>query len=138
MKEKELNCLGGIGYYIDWSLTSFEFVCSVHPPKESLLFDINEKWVFDDGHTTMVYCDKLNNAMKKSGYTEEVPPIKPIKKGTRVHVPRWSTEEGKFCPAHGYFEPLVLHFYRHVFLSEEECQNYCNHLNDFVKKIEPK
>ena len=138
MKEKELNHLGGIGFYICWDEPSFKFVYSAHPPKGGLLFEINEKWVFEDERTASIYCNKLNEAMEKSGHTKQSPPIKHIENGTRVHIADWSTEEGQFRPLRGYFEPIIQHLYRQVFLSEEDCQNYCNHLNVFVNEVAPK
>ena len=138
MNEKELNLLEGIGFYICWNGPSFKFVCSAHPPKEDLLFEINERWVFEDERTASIYCDKLNDAMEKSGHTKELPPIKHIENGTRVYIASWSTEEGQFHPLRWHFEPIVQHLFRQVFLSEEDCQNYCNHLNVFVNKVAPK
>lgn len=138
MKGNELNRLGGTGFYICWSNRHFMFVYSACPPKEDLLFEINDKWIFENEMTASGICCKLNAAMEKSGRLEETPPIKDIEKGTRVYVPGWSTEEGKFHPIRAYFEQLVQHLFRQVFLSEEECRNYCNHLNAFVKEIEPK
>ena len=138
MKEKELNELGGTGYYIDWLLNDFKFGFGARPNKEDTLFEINEKWVFADKNTAGWYCDKLNEAMIKAGRMQETPPIKAIERGTRVYVPGWSTEEGQFRPLLACYEPFVQHMFRQVFLTEEGCQNYCDHLNKFVKEVEPK
>lgn len=138
MKEKELNELGGTGYYIDWLLNDFKLGYRARPNKEDTLFEINEKWVFADKNTAGWYCEKLNEAMIKAGRMQETPPIKAIERGTRVYVPGWSTEEGQFRPLLACYEPFVQHLFRQVFLTEEECQNYCDHLNKFVKEVEPK
>lgn len=138
MKANKLNKSEENGYYIDWLLNHFMFGYRARPKGDNTLFEINEKWVFADKNTARLYCDKLNEAMVKSGRMQETHPIKDIERGTRVYVPGWSTEEGYFQPLKAFFEPLVQHMFRQVFLTEEHCRNYCNHLNKFVKEVEPK
>ena len=78
MKANELNKLEENGYYIDWLLNHFMFGYRARPKGDDTLFEINEKWVFADKNTARLYCDKLNEAMVKSGRMQETHLIKDI------------------------------------------------------------